>query len=214
MILVIDKTISDRATALRRRLLDLRFPCAVSSLEEACSLTPAFCIVSFVDMLDQIRHKPLDHIPAYVLGEGFVNSALNARPVADYEELYGMLKERILHCLCASETCFFGRKGYILKNSFIVTEDCIYYKGVPLLLDTQKHRVLQYLLFRQGESCSLRQIGAYCFPVGYEDAQANTIRVHIANINRTAAEQTGRKIIANKREIGYRLEIQPVIIYK
>ena len=83
MILVCDRTESARAARIREELYRMGCPAAVCAIPEYRTHLPARLIVTFTDALDALRQTPLDHLHAIVLGNGFVNSALNAQALRD-----------------------------------------------------------------------------------------------------------------------------------
>jgi len=180
-------------------------------------LKPVFCILTFIDAIDIIRHSPLEEVPAYVLGEGFVNSLLHAEVFSDLEEMLVRTQERIFACLSNEqyticEQDYSGVRGYPLRNGFAITANCVYYRLFPVILTDREQRILQMILFAPEECFTLRQIEAYCYPYPYQDdvfAVANSIQAHISSINKKAAAATGRKFLKYSREKeGYVLYIR------
>ena len=74
MLLVMDKTVSERALKLRDRILEIGYPCAVSFYPFAAEhLKPVLCILTYQDAIGNVRSaSPFDEVPTLVLGEGFI----------------------------------------------------------------------------------------------------------------------------------------------
>ncbi|MBQ8402132.1 MAG: hypothetical protein IJX14_09410 [Clostridia bacterium] len=207
-----DKTESRRALELRKRILKMGFPCAVSFPPYAVDhLRPVLCILTFLDAIDVVRRSPLEDIPALVLGEGFVNSLFHARTFAAEEQMLARMEDMIFEHFHTEKRLYFGIPGYILPNGFVVNALQIYYRIFHLDLTEREKRILQVLLFAPEHCHSYRRIEAYSFPYPYHENTADvtgTISAQISNINRKAVQNAGKRLIRYSAEGGYVLHIR------
>ncbi len=77
------------------------------------------------------------------------------------------------------------------------------YMGYPLRLPPAEHMLLRFLFYRISQVTSVQEILTVCFPDGTQSRA--TVSVHVANINRLAAEIDPRPLIVNVYGKGYRL---------
>ena len=182
MILIVDKTITDRAAALRNTLYSLGCPCAVSAPLEMKKHTPFRLIITYIDALDDVRHQPFDGTHAIVLGDGFVNSALNASHADD--EMSAIVRAHALLMaemgVTAERTTSFG----VVFPPLFVAQDFIEVYGNMVRLTPTESVILKLLI---GASCedspvTADMIDKYCSP-SMKRGRSNTAAVHVSRIN-------------------------------
>ena len=197
-----DKSVSTRAKELRNRVLEMGIPCAVSFPPFAVEhLKPVVCILTFQDAVDTIRRSPLDDVPVFACGHGFVNSLMHAELFPDIPAMLSRMEEYLFGVLHTEKTWFAASEGYVMPSGFIITERQIYYHAFSLDLTRQERWILQLILCAPEQRHSYRRIEAYCFSYPYADFIsdiANTITVQISTINKKAVQACGRKILQYK----------------
>lgn len=214
MLLVMDKIESWRAMELRKRILKMGFPCAVSFPPFAVDhLRPVLCILTFADAVDVIRRSPLDDVPALAIGSGFVNSLMNTKLFETEEEMLSFMEDYITSELCIQPKLYYGIPGHMLPSGFILTKLQIYYRLFSLDLTEREQRILRTILYAPDHPHTYRNIEAYAFPYPYKDTVfdiENTITAQISSINRKAIKNAGRKILRYNKagsDNGYILHI-------
>ena len=199
MLLVMDKAESRRALELRSRILEMGFPCAVSFPPFAVEhLRPVLCILTFQDAIDVVRRSPLDDVPAWVLGEGFVNSLFHARTFSSEEVMLAEMETLVCTRLQAEKHIYFGLPSYILPGGFSLNTLQTYYRSCSLDLTEKERRILHVILFDPEQKHSYRRIEAYAYPYPYHENThdiAGAISAHISSINKKAAANTGKRIL-------------------
>lgn len=205
--------VSERALALRKRVLQMGFPCAVSFPPFAIEhLRPIVCALTFQDVAERVRSCCLCEVPVLAWGEGFVSKMLHIC-VLSTEELLLTRMERIL-CSKMGWQRFSagGRQGYYLDHGFAMTEQSLQYQIYTLPLRERDRLILMTILTSPGIRNSCRRIEAYSFPYPYhenENSMAKTISTHISHINKTMLACCCQKCIRYDRcePGGYVLQI-------
>ena len=77
------------------------------------------------------------------------------------------------------------------------------YMGYRMPLSPREHEILRCLLYRSPEYTAADDLLTLCYPEG-DQAQSN-LTVQIRNINRRAQSIDPRRLIVNRRGLGYRL---------
>ena len=203
MILIVEKTITDRAVALRDKLYSLGCPCAVCAPSEMHRYVPFRLIITYIDSLDEVRRMPFDHVYALVIGKGFVNSVLNASQVSDdYSAIM------TAHAYLMNEMGITPERmtpfGVMLPPALFVSNDFIEIYGNMVELSPIENMIMKYLI---GASCESRPIPAsaiakFCSPAA-KTATQSSIAVHISHINSKAEKHFGSHLIRSVSGIGY-----------
>ncbi|MBQ8185445.1 MAG: helix-turn-helix domain-containing protein [Clostridia bacterium] len=209
MILVCDRTGSSRAAKIRETLYSAGCPAAFGEISDYRNARPARLIVTFTDVLDAVRQTPLDDLYAIALGDGFVNSALNAERLTDSSRLTETVKRRLLtqaEIEGKRITAFgvFGHPGVFFAKDFF--EVC----GNRIVPTKAEYMIFKYLMsdIDSGRCIPPEQIQRYCYPSNKLDDESAAIAVHISNLNRKAEEACGYHIIESVRYQGYRAVIR------
>lgn len=207
MILVCDKTVTPRAANLQALLLDLGCPAAVCAFSDIKSYLPVKIIITYCDVFDDLRHTPYDNIFALVIGDGFVNTALNAKRMDSTDMALHYLREflykdsgidkdnRFPFGVVVGEV-FFGNNFFEIYGNMVMPTD------------------REYLIFKYLWSASklnlyanVDMIQKYCYPASSKHS-SNIVSVHISNLNRKIEESYGKRVIESQRFKGYYIYIK------
>lgn len=203
MILVCDHTESERAARIRDELYSRGYPCALSALAGYRNCLPARLIVTFTDALDALRQKPLDHIHAIALGDGFVNSALNAQALRDPKHLPDTVRRELLTRAGITRKTAFG--VFVTPDAFLA-EEFMEIRGCRIRPARTEYMIFKYLMsdFGSGRYIPPETILKFCFPSNKFRDESSSIAVQISTLNRKARESCGTPIIESMRSSGYR----------
>lgn len=206
MVLICDNEVNARTKALRKMLYETGFPCAAVSVGEIRDFLPAKLIICYFEAFDNIRRGPYDNIFAIVIGNGFVNSALNAIRVENEEEacaeakkylhkLFGIGKEETFPFgVLAEDVIFFAKKYFEIYGNVVK----------PTM---SEYMVFKYLLAFAGEDVyfSPMKIRKFCYirELHRTDNLEGNISVHIHNLNESTTKAYGKPVIRSKRYRGY-----------
>ena len=203
MILIVDKTVSARAAALRHTLYSLGCPCAVCVPPDMHLYKPFRLILTYADVLGDVRRMPFDSVRALVVGGGFVNSALNA---AQYEDEDSAI--RAAHAYLMDEMGVTDDRilpfGVMFPPSLFVAQDFIEICGNMVTLSPIESMIVKLTV---GASCECSPIAAeviaeYCSPK-QSGASAPSVPVHISHINAKAGRHLASPLILSKKGEGY-----------
>ena len=202
MILIVDKTVSSRAVTLRETLYSLGCPCAVCVPNEMKSYTPFRLIMTYIDALDDVRHQPYDHVRAIVVGEGFVNSALNASQANDDLAAISASHEYLMNEMGITP----DRRlpfGVIFPPSLFVSQDFIEVYGNMVPLTPTEAMIVRLLVGTSAEDrpISADSIARYCF--AGSGSSPDSVPVHVSHINAKTSPHFGSPLIVSKRGCGY-----------
>jgi len=203
MILICDRTESARAAQIREKLYRMGCPCAVCALSEYRNVLPARLIVTFTDTLDALRLTPLDDLHAIAIGDGFVNSALNAQPLRNENNLPHVIRRELLQRAGISRTTPFGVFGHpdvFFAQSFMEVRGC------QIKPSRSEYMIFKYLMsdYGSGRYIQPENILKFCFPSNKLRDSSASIPVHISNLNKKARESCGMAVIETMRGSGYR----------
>ena len=207
MVLILDHTRSDRASKLRRRILDMKIPCAVSAVWSCADLLPPFCIITFADVLDKVYHAPLEKYKIFVLTEALVNSALHVIACAAENELLHHVVNTVYECAGIKEEHILDG-ALVLHDGFLLTQECLFHRCFPLKLSDTECSILLLLLLTGG--CHpAKHLTAYCFPDAYKGDTSTSVSSAVYRINKNAESQSGAKLISYSRKHGgYILDVR------
>ena len=206
MILICDNDATPRARNLQRLFLDLGYPAAVCLIGEIKEYLPTWFFITYCDSFDNLRRTPNDKIFAVVIGDGFVNTALNATRVSCVDEALtfavNVANEKL--GIEQSDQFPFG----VMSHNVFFSDYFVEINGniVPLT-------DIEMLIFKYISACSAENIYAstsmienYCYQPKITSKRENVIPVHIRNINKKSMDILGRKIIGSMRHQGYYIE--------
>ena len=206
MILVCDRTISERALRLRERMLKSGYPAAASAFSHIREYRPVKLIVTFGDAFDELRRTPNGDIFAVVIGTQFVNSALNATRVTGEEEAFRVIRESLIRIM--------GIPGNAVDEFGIFLTPALYWSGYfaelrgrKLELTKTERMIFLYLYVMTDEAhpANVQKIIWFCYPANKQslDGAENRIAAHITNINAEADGRFLSKLIRVRRGAGY-----------
>ena len=213
MIAVIDSEVSERAAALRKKIFTAGYPCSVMTVEELSQNKPIKLIVAYYSVFDKLRRQPFDDVFAVVIGDGFVNSALNAVRVDNEDEAVDVLKSHLLRIfgLTSRNILPFGILGncgiFWSKKHFEIYGNII----EPTL---SEYMILKYLVAvaDTGQYISSEKIRRFCYVRDLAIAKNidGNIAAHISNLNKKLKEVYGKQIIKPKRYCGYSIDLKKI----
>lgn len=206
MILICDKTISERAKLLRKKLFSLGYPCAYSRVADMKYFVPFKLIVTFTDVFDFVRRTPYDAVRVISIGEGFINSVMNAEKVLTEEELLEAVKCNLMKIYGIQSGDLF-RFGVRVKLELFLSEYFIQLRGHNYILPRAEYMIFKYLLAVSSEKSpvSALKLYYYCFSSHRLEKKriANNVAVDVRNINQRCECIYPDGIIRAKRYRGY-----------
>lgn len=187
MVLVMDIEVSKRALALRERVLEMGFPCAVSFPPFAIAyLQPIVCILTFQDVAERVSTCCPHDVSILALGEGYVSKMLQITLLPTEALLLAKMEKILCRRMGWQKSCMVGMEGYHMDHGFFMIHHNIQFRIYPLSLREQDKRILMTILTSADTPNSYRRIEAYSYPYPYQvngNARAETIAAHIARIN-------------------------------
>jgi len=208
MILICDRTESARAAKIREMLYRMGCPAAVLALSDYRESMPARLIVTFTDALDALRQTPLDDLHAIAVGEGFVNSAMNAQALRNEKDLPEVLRYELLSRagVGADEVTPFGVFGH---PSVFFADDFVEIRGFRIEPTKAEYMIFKYLMSdrRNGRYLPPGVIQKFCYPSNKVRDESAAISVHISNLNKKSRDACGVGIIETMRFSGYRASV-------
>ena len=212
MVLVCDREHSERAMSLRKHLRSLGCPCAVSAVSEIRDYLPVLLIVTYCDVFDDLRRTPHEDIFALVIGNGFVNTALNARRTESEDSAVEDIRS-FLYRQNGMEGNRILPSGVFAENELFLSAFFFEIRGLRVCPAETEYLMFKYLLnFRKpGLYADAEKIAAFCCsdPAMKPESLRNTVTVQIASLNRKLERIWGHKPIHAKRSLGYSLEPLP-----
>ena len=205
MIVVCDREESARARSLRERILSGGFPAAVSAPSSVKDLLPAAGIIVWHKAFDELRRTPCDRVFAAVIGDGFVNSALNAARVRGAGEAFGLLLKTMPAALGMPENGI-ADFGFYLTPRLFFADPFVEWRGRILPMTATERRILLYLAScARTAPASAAKIARFCSPGDRIAAKGeeNRIAAQICGINRKFLPITGERVLREKRRAGY-----------
>ena len=195
-----------RARSLRERILSRGYPAAVSAPSSVKDLLPAGGIIVWEDSFDELRRMPCDHVFAAVIGEGFVNTALNAARVKDETAAVSLIRKTLPRAFTMPEN---GNApfGFYLTPRLFFAEGFAEWRGRIIPLTRTERTILLYLASCARADCPAppEKIARFCGAPGrIPDAGGdNRIAAHIYALNRKFLPETGERVIRARRGAGY-----------
>lgn len=199
MVLVLDTMVSERALALRKKVLQMGLSCAVSfSPFIVAHLRPIACLLTFQDVAEQVRPPLLSDVPMLALGEGFVSRMLNVQLFPTEALLLAQMEEILYRSMGWQRLNDGDKRGIILGRGFTMMNGSLHYLVYKLPLTVREKHIFMTILTSKEQQNSCRRIEAYSFPYPYhENGQviAEDIATHISNINRKTMRFCHRQFI-------------------
>lgn len=210
MFLVCDKTRSDRGKAIREKIFDAGYPCAFCEISEIADYLPVVDIITFMDVLYDVRRTPFNNIHVFVLGSGFVNSALNAHAIPPDKDLIAVLRNS-LYRFFNVRLEWRGRMGVFYDDGVYMREKGFIIFGNPITPTKREYNIFKYLQVaaKLCDYVPAWRICRFCYPAKKmpksEEEASRNLAVHIANLNRKTYKIMYCYLIEGKRFIGYRI---------
>ncbi len=211
MFLVCDKTRSERVVNLREKILRAGYPCACCTVLEIGKYLPLLRIITYVDVLDDVRRTPYDEVRVLTIGNGFVNSALNADQVEREEDVLPAL-EQIVHEFYHVKPEWVEQFGIFYDDGVFMAEEFFQIFGNIIVPTEREYLIFKYLQMtsRMWDYIPAERICQFCYrasklPKNEEEAARN-LAVHVTNLNQKSQKIMKCHIIEAKRFIGYRLK--------
>ena len=206
MIVICSRDESGQARSLRERILSHGFPAAVSAPSSVKDLLPVGGIIVWQDDFDALRRTPCDRVFAAVIGEGFVNTALNAARVKDEEAAFALIRKTLPRALGMPEngsTPF----GFYLTPRLFFAEGFVQWRGRIIPVTKTERLILLYLAScaRAETPAPPGKIARFCSASGRIGAEGeeNRIAAHVHALNRRFMPETGERVIRDRRLTGY-----------
>jgi len=213
MIAVVDSSITERSKSLRKKIFTAGFPCAALDIHELAEFKPIRIIVTFCDMFDDLRHMPFDEIFAVVIGNGFVNSALNAVRANNEDEALVLMKRHLLKI-----------SGITERNMLpfgILTDYGVFWskKHFEVYGNIVEPTLSEYMIFKYLASVAdpkqfiaSEKIRRFCYVRDLADARNidGNIAAHISNLNSKLNRSYGKRLIKTKRYRGYYFDLENI----
>ena len=204
MVLVCDREVSDRAIACRERMRERGIPAAASALSSIRDCLPARFFVTFTDVFDDLRRLPFGEIFCVAVGEGFVNSALNAVRVPDPESAADEVWDR-LPALLGNRVAARSSFGIHLTPEIFRGAGFYEIRGHTVVFTPSEERVFLYLLAATdaGHCAPPAVIRAYCASGEASSDDANAASALVCAVNRKLEEVSDGRAFREKRLAGY-----------
>lgn len=206
MIVICSRDESGQARSLRERILSRGYPAAVSAPSSVKTLLPAGGIIVWEEDFDALRRTPCDHVFAAVIGEGFVNTALNAARVKDGEGAFALIRRTLPRAMGMPEngtTAF----GFYLTPRLFFADGFVQWRGRIIPVTRTERLILLYLAScaRRDNPAPPEKIARFCSAEDRIGAKGedNRIAAHICAINRKFLPETGERVIRDRRLAGY-----------
>ena len=184
MILITDKTVTRRAEALRERLFSLGCPCAVCASCDIRRYLPAGLMITFTDHFDELRRYPYDSIHTVAIGDGFVNSALNAQRAPDADTAIYSAHSYLMAKMGITEDRILPF-GVVPAPGLFVSDGFIEIYGNMIRLTRTEIMIFKYLtgLSSQASPVPPEKIEMYTSLTESSDPRTK-ISMHISSVNR------------------------------
>ena len=204
MILVCDRTVSERAVMTREAIFAFGYPCAVASIEDTPNFRPFKILISFADACEEIIGLNENSVHTIIIGEDFVNSAVNIKRVdgvraalreirSSVESIYGITE--------AKKSTF----GFSLAPSLFLANGFFTVNGNVIEPTKSEYMIFKYLtaFADTDEYFSPEMIARYSFPLERAEKSVPSVVVHIANLNKKIAAVYNGRVLRSKRCRGY-----------
>lgn len=208
MILICDITVSERAKKLRKTLYNIGIPCACCQIDDIRHFVPFKLIVTFTDVFGDVRRTPFDDIRVICIGDGFVNSCVNAERVDDEHQLIKAIDRCFMNMLDVTERDVF-RFGVRVKPNLYLSKRFMIINGKGVVLANAEYMIFKYLLAFADENKPISPVMLYqyCFSTHRLDSSrvSNNIAVDVKRINQKCEKVSLDGMVKSKRDVGYYL---------
>ena len=210
MFLICDRTRSKRISVLRENILRAGYPCACCTVSEIADYVPLLRIITFTDVLDDIRRTPFDDIRAIAIGTGFVNSVLNADRLEREEDILPALRKVVYDFFHVRPEWFYPF-GVFYDDGVFMADDFFQIFGNSIVPTDREYLIFKYLQMasRLCDYVPAERICRFCYPASKlpkdEREASKNLAVHIAHLNQKSQDVMYCHIIEAKRFIGYRI---------
>ena len=201
MVLICDRGVTERAKNLRERMLMRGIPAAVSALSSIRAFLPVRLFVCYTDVFDDLRRLPYGNVRCIAVGEGFVNSALNAVRVGGEEEAIASAWHGL--ALRGPDASGFGCH---LTPEIFRGPGFYEIRGHTVLFTRIEERIFLCLALAGNRCVSVENLRAFSLPGDREKRTEGAIAMHVCNLNAKLAPALGERPIREKRYYGYYLE--------
>ena len=176
---------------IRERMLACGLPAAVSALSSIREYLPVRILITFTNVFDDLRRMPYGHIFCVAVGDGFVNSALNAVRAGGEEKLPAAVLRHLAH---------HERDD----PAFDIQLTPEIFRGHTLVFTAFEERIFLLLALAsdEGKCASPERICAFC---GAPSEDANAVAAHVHHLNQKLAPALGDRAIRQRRFCGYYL---------
>lgn len=203
MILVCDRCATERAASVREAVLQRGYPCALAALPEIANLHPFKIMITFADVYDELAPM-CDGTYVIVIGEDFASYALSVKRVENVRAVLREIRFSIesIYGITESKKSTFG---FSLTPSLFLANDFFTVNGNVVEPTSSEYMIFKYLTAFAGADVyfSAEMIARFCLPYARAEKSAQSVTVHIANLNKKIASVYGEKIIRSKRSCGY-----------
>ena len=210
MFLVCDKMRSERGRKLRETILREGYPCAFCTVSEIKEYLPLLRIITYTDMLDEIRRTPYDDIRVLAIGNGFVNSALNAEKVDNEDDILPLIQKSLWDFFCVKPEWEYPF-GVFYDDGIFMANDFFTVFGNIIVPTEREYLIFKYIQMasRVCDYVPAQRVCRFCYQASRipkdEREAAKNLAVHITNLNRKSQDVMYCHLIEAKRFIGYRI---------
>lgn len=205
MILICDNSNSDRALQLRQRVMSAGIPCAISSTSSIKDYLPIQLILTFADTFEEIRRLPYDEVFVIAIGDGFINTALNAVGACNIDTTLLYAQKYLYSCLEADNKDLLV-PGICTRGIYLGEKFFEVFGNIVVPTDTQ------YMIFKYLLTCTSSQVFSdtdkirkFCYSTA-KKIESNVIAAHISILNKKIYDAYGKKLIKSKRFNGYYID--------
>jgi len=173
-------------------------------------IVPLLRIVTFTDVIDDVRRTPFDDVQAITIGSGFVNSVLNADQIEREEELLPLIQEIIYEFFHVRPEWFY-QFGVFYDDGVFMAKDFFQVFGNIIEPTDREYLIFKYLQMTSWvcDYVPAERICRFCYPAAKlpknEREAAKNLAVHVTNLNQKSQKVMDCHLIEAKRFIGYRI---------
>lgn len=206
MILICDREGMERSIRLRERIRKLGCPCALTTVSGIRDHLPVKLILTYCDLFDEVRRTPWDSVFVVAIGQGFVNTALNAKRAETVDAALQTVREFLLDDAGIEEVDRLPF-GVSIAGKYFFSDEFFEIYGNMVIPTPTEYQIFRYLFSctDRDHTANAEKILRFCLPdEEWRDRDAaNYAAVHIANLNRKLKAVCGKRLIRAKRNCGY-----------